>query len=81
MSNLKESEAMLEVRAWKAECDAEVAHLPDREAVRKRLTDSARVAERLGIRYAPSALEHSSAVAEPPAEYRNARQTKNNGGD
>ena len=28
MSKTKESQAMLEVWEWKAECDAEVAHLP-----------------------------------------------------
>ena len=67
----KESKAMLEVREWKEAAWREVAHLPFREAVRKRLADSAKVAERLGFRYAPAVPPVPSAkVAEAPAQYR-----------
>lgn len=69
MSKLKESKAMREVRAWKAQCDAEVAHLPIREAVRKRLADSAKVVERLGFRYAPVGPTPVAVVAEHKAKY------------
>lgn len=44
MSKMKESAAMLEVRAWKVACDAEVAHLQNREAVGKWLANSGKVA-------------------------------------
>lgn len=69
MSKMKESKAMQEVREWKAECDAEVAHLSDREAVRKLLADSAKIAERLGYKYAPRTANPPSRVAEAPANY------------
>jgi hypothetical protein len=46
-----------------------VAHLPFREAVRKRLADSAKVAERLGFRYAPTTTAKPALVAEAPAKY------------
>lgn len=69
MTNVNESKAMLEVREWKAAAWREVAHLPFREAVRKRLADSAKVAERLGFRYAPATPTPVSVVAETPAKY------------
>jgi hypothetical protein len=69
MNSLKESRAVLEVRAWKAELDAEFAHLPVREAVRKRLADAAKVAERLGFQYTPAVQPKITAVAETRARY------------
>ena len=69
MSKLKESKAMREVRAWKAECDAEVANLDTAAAVRKRLADSAEVAERLGFRIVSPAPGKISVAAEPKAKY------------
>jgi len=69
MSRLTESQALLEVRAWKTELDAEYAHLPVREAVRKRLADAAKVAERLGFQYAPVVQPKITAVAETRAQY------------
>jgi len=70
MTRMKESKAMLEVREWKAECDAEVAHLSDHEAVRKRLADSAKLAESLGFKYAPTKTRPAPIVAESPAKYK-----------
>jgi hypothetical protein len=69
MSNRKESKAMLEVWEWKAECDAEVAHLPAREAVRRLLAESAKSAKRLGLRYAPAKPTSTPVVAEASAKY------------
>ena len=69
MSSLKESKALLEARTWKADLDAEYAHLPVREAVRKRLADAAKVAERLGFQYAPAVQPKITAVAETRAQY------------
>ena len=77
MSNAIESKAMLEVLAWKAECDAEVAHLTAREAVRKLLEDSAKSAERLGFHVPKRAEKPMALVAESPARYgRGRRPTK-----
>lgn len=49
MLQLKEDEAMAEVRQWKQECNDSVAHLPRREALRKRLEDSNATARSLGF--------------------------------
>jgi hypothetical protein len=69
MSKLKESKAMREVRAWKAECDKEVAGMGIGAAVRKRLEDSAAVAERLGFRILSPDPRNSLVVAEGKAKY------------
>ena len=69
MSEFKEPKVMVELRALKAEIDAEYAHLPFPDAVRKRLADSAKVAERLGFRYAPTTTAKPALVAEAPAKY------------
>jgi len=49
MLQLKEDEAMAEVRAWKKECNDSVAHLPIDEALQKRLEDSEATARSLGF--------------------------------
>jgi hypothetical protein len=69
MSEVKESNAMLEVREWKAAAWRSVAHLPLREAIRKRLADSAKTTERLGLKYAPSKRPPAAMVAETKANY------------
>ena len=74
MSEFKEPKVMVELRALKAEIDAEYAHLPFREAVQKRLADSAKTAERLGFRYAPAKPTPTEVVAETPAPYQAGRR-------
>ena len=74
MTSMKESKALIEVRKWKAEAWREVAHLPFREAVRKRLADSSKVAEGLGLRYAPAAQKPPAVFAETPAQYQTCRR-------
>jgi len=69
MSDSKESQAMLEVREWKVAAWRSVAHLPLREAIRKRLADSAKTAERLGLKYAPAQRTPVAMVAEKKAKY------------
>ncbi len=69
MNEMKESKAMQEVRAWKAECDAEVAHLDVAHAVRKRLADSAKAAAQFGFRYEQTAHSQISVVAERKETY------------
>ncbi|MBX7257745.1 MAG: hypothetical protein K1Y02_15395 [Candidatus Hydrogenedentes bacterium] len=49
MKRVKESKALLEVRDWKTQASSEVAHMPVKEALRKRLRDSAESAERAGF--------------------------------
>lgn len=75
MTRAKKSKAMLEVREWKAACDAEVAHLPPREAVRKLLEDSARTAERLGFHVPKREAQPVAVIAETPAKYRAGRRS------
>jgi len=69
MTEIKESKAMLEVREWKAAAWRTVAHLPLREAIQKRLADSAKTAERLGLKYAPAKRAPVTMVAETKAKY------------
>ena len=66
---MKESKAMLEVWAWKAECDAEVAHLDPIAAVRKRLKDSAATAARFGFHIPTRKDKPVAVVAERKAKY------------
>ena len=74
MSEFKEPKVMVELRALKAEIDAEYAHLPAREAVRILLAESAKSAKRLGFRYAPTKPTPTEVVAETPAPYRAGRR-------
>ena len=69
MTRIKESKAMIEVREWKKAAWSEVAHLPLDEAIRKRLADSAKIAKRLGFRYAPVMVRPVKVVAERKAKY------------
>jgi hypothetical protein len=49
MFQLKEDEAMSEVREWKRLCNESVAHLPRREALIKRLTDALESTRAMGL--------------------------------
>ncbi len=69
MIEAKESKALLEVREWKAAAWRTVAHLPLREAIRKRLADSAKSVERLGLQYAPAKRTPAVMVAESKGKY------------
>ena len=69
MNRLTESKAMLEVWKWKDECYREVAHLPLREALARRLRDSRRPAESLPIQLPMSESSRRWVLAEPHAVY------------
>ena len=69
MKNHKVSKALQEVWDWKDACYREVAHLPFREAVRKRIEDSERRARELGFVPVERSGRHRLAVAEHPSEY------------
>lgn len=67
MNEVKESNALLEVREWRATCDQEVAGLKIGEAVRKRLKDSEESARRMG--FSPKDDGTAKRVAETSAAY------------
>ena len=70
MKNHKISKALLDVRLWKDACYREVAHLPFREALRKRIEDCEQRAKKMG--FSPmgrSDANRVSAVAEDRSEY------------
>ncbi|MBM4044466.1 MAG: hypothetical protein FJ279_05075 [Planctomycetes bacterium] len=71
MTRRKVSRALTEVWAWKEACYREVAHLPTREAVEKRLEDCTRSETRLHLLPSRAAVHSDwpSAVAEPKAPY------------
>ena len=76
MNKYRMSKSLEDVFEWKEECWREVAHLPLREAIRKRLRDSARVAAGMGFVPDKERQAHAPVAAEPAAEYRASRQTK-----
>ncbi len=64
----KVSKALQEVWDWKAAAYREVAHLPFRQALRKRREDSERTAQALG--FEPIHTARPRVVAESAAKYR-----------
>ena len=76
MNSVNRSKTLEEVRRLKAECNREVAHLPLREALEKRLRDSARAAEEMGFFAGSSQSAGPRIAAEPAAEYRVKRAAK-----
>lgn len=70
MNSIYISKALRDVWKWKDEAYREVAGLPAREAIEKRLHDSERTARELGFYPTdPEPRRQASAVAEPKAEY------------
>lgn len=69
MNELGESKALTEVREWKATCARDVAGFDIIEAVRKRLSDSAETAKKLGFFYAVSQPMVVTNVAEKGQAY------------
>ncbi len=69
MNKYGESEALREVREWKAACARDVAGLDIGAAVRKRLRDSAETARRLGFLSADRKANAVTRVAETGAAY------------
>jgi len=63
------SKALEEVWKWKDACYRDVAHLPFREALRKRIEDSERTARKLGFVSIERNAKNQMAVAEEKAEY------------
>ena len=69
---MKVDKSLQEVWDWKEAAYREVAHLPFRQALRKRMEDSERTAQQLG--FAPAAVAKPAMVAETPAQYRAERR-------
>ncbi|MBM3860583.1 MAG: hypothetical protein FJ395_13155 [Verrucomicrobia bacterium] len=70
---IKVSKALEEVWQWKEEAWQEVAHLPLRQALRKRMEIAERTARELG--FEPVRSVHPIAkVAEVPGKYRTKRK-------
>lgn len=67
MSNV--SKALEDVWNWKDACYRDVAHLPFREALRKRIEDSERTARELGFTVVERNARSRLAVAEDRTEY------------
>ena len=72
---VKVSKALEEVWQWKEEAWQEVAHLPLRQALRKRMEIAERTARELGFEPVPRALPGTK-VAETSAKYT-AKRKKN----
>jgi hypothetical protein len=66
---MKVSKALQEVWDMKAGIDREYACLPDSEQVLRRLADSAKIAKRLGLQYAPVKRTPAVMVAESKGKY------------
>jgi hypothetical protein len=66
---MKESKALLEVRAWKDACWREVAHLPLDQAIAKRLRDATKNARKMGFYESVDGNRQIPHVAEPGAPY------------
>ena len=75
-SELKESKAMKEVWAWKDACYREVAHLPLEAALLKRIKDSKKTMESLGVHLPMASSPRSVMVAEPSTKYKARRKKK-----
>ena len=69
MKTSRVSKALDEVWKWKDACYQDVAHLPFREALRKRIEDAERVARGLGFVAVERNVRNQLAVAEDKAEY------------
>jgi hypothetical protein len=65
----KASKALQDVWKWKDACYREVAHLPFRDALRKRIQDSERAARELGFMPVEQADRPHLAVAEDRPNY------------
>ena len=76
MNKYRMPKSLEDVLEWKEACWREVADLPVRDALKKRLRDSARAAAELGFVPDKERKAHALAAAEPVAEYRVKRQTK-----
>jgi hypothetical protein len=78
MIKRKTPKALTDVWAWKAACYRDVAHLPTREAIKKRLSDCARTAHRLGLvtPELPASPHRTAHVAESEAPYETKRSRK-----
>jgi hypothetical protein len=78
MIRRKTPKALAEVWAWKGACYRDVAHLPTREAIKKRLADCARTARRLGLAppETPASPHRTARVAESAAPYAAKRTRK-----
>lgn len=75
MNEFFESKALCEVREWKAACARDVAGLDIVAAVRKRLSDSAETARRLGFLCAVPQATVVTNVAEKGQVYGGAEGT------
>ena len=73
-SDLKESKAMKEVWAWKDACYLEVAHLPLEAALSKRIKDSKKTLESIGLHLPMASSPRSAKVAEPSVKYKARRK-------
>ena len=69
MKNHKVSKALQEVWDWKDACYREVAHLPFRDALRKRIEDCERRARELGFVAVDRVDRRHAAVVEERSEY------------
>jgi len=78
MTKRKTPKALAEVWAWKDACYREVAHLPIREAIGKRLSDCDRTARHLGVAMpeSPPSTHHTARVAEGTGLYETKRCRK-----